>query len=270
MEHLQAGTINLFDAAVHDFLCLNAQSRVGTGSAIPPGIWDGSAKKIWLLTGRRDEERKIQRSLEKLESIGWISRFHNQGKRGDYPILIAKFVVSDLSGNDFNVNAGATKDWRHPTLEPSGHRGTDASLMRRRPGNDASLLLQDIEKMKSENKPLTLDQVLPANSFNAFWDAYPRKSAKQDAIKAWQKVKQEEVPAILAGIHSWTKTEQWAKDGGQYIPYPATFLNKRRWEDEISIFGAANQIGLRNPKLAGAVVPPPGKYANRKADAIVN
>ena len=28
------------------------------------------------------------------------------------------------------------------------------------------------------------------------------------------------------------QSQQWRKDGGQYIPMPATWLNGRRWEDE--------------------------------------
>jgi hypothetical protein len=25
---------------------------------------------------------------------------------------------------------------------------------------------------------------------------------------------------------------EWTKDGGQFIPHPATWLNQKRWEDE--------------------------------------
>ena len=28
-------------------------------------------------------------------------------------------------------------------------------------------------------------------------------------------------------------TEQWRKDGGQYIPHPNTWLRQERWEDEM-------------------------------------
>jgi hypothetical protein len=32
---------------------------------------------------------------------------------------------------------------------------------------------------------------------------------------------------------SWQRAQdQWTKDGGQYIPNPATWLNQKRWEDE--------------------------------------
>jgi hypothetical protein len=70
--------------------------------------------------------------------------------------------------------------------------------------------------------------------FDEFWSLYPRKEAKQAALKAWRKVKRDELPAILAGLKVATQTEQWQKDGGQFVPLPASWLNGRRWEDEVT------------------------------------
>jgi hypothetical protein len=37
--------------------------------------------------------------------------------------------------------------------------------------------------------------------------------------------------------------QQWQKDNGEYIPHASTWLNGRRWEDEISSASATqNQI----------------------------
>jgi hypothetical protein len=33
-------------------------------------------------------------------------------------------------------------------------------------------------------------------------------------------------------VKVWKNSQQWTKDGGQFIPMPATWLNGRRWEDE--------------------------------------
>ena len=70
--------------------------------------------------------------------------------------------------------------------------------------------------------------------FDAFWAAYPRKTAKGDARKAWQKLNPSDalVAAILSAL-DWQKNQpQWLKDDGQFIPYPATWLRGERWEDE--------------------------------------
>lgn len=72
--------------------------------------------------------------------------------------------------------------------------------------------------------------------FAAFWAAYPRKAGKATAEKAWGKLKatDELLNTILAAIEKQRACDQWTKDGGQYIPHPSTWLNQRRWEDEVS------------------------------------
>lgn len=72
--------------------------------------------------------------------------------------------------------------------------------------------------------------------FELFWKAYPRKIAKPNAIRSWKKLNPDEklTKAILTGVEKWKTTPQWKKDNGQFIPHPATFLNQRRWEDELS------------------------------------
>ena len=71
------------------------------------------------------------------------------------------------------------------------------------------------------------------DSFMEFYEAYPRKVAKQNAIKAWKALKPdaETVEKIIADIHLRLKTEWQGKDM-QYIPHPSSYLNQRRWEDE--------------------------------------
>ena len=35
----------------------------------------------------------------------------------------------------------------------------------------------------------------------------------------------------MAAIEVAKESADWKKEGGKYIPYPATWLNNRRWED---------------------------------------
>ena len=71
--------------------------------------------------------------------------------------------------------------------------------------------------------------------FEDFWNAYPKKKAKADSRKAWKKLKPsaELVKQIIEAVKLQLQPEDWQKDKGRYIPYPATYLNGRRWEDEI-------------------------------------
>ncbi len=70
--------------------------------------------------------------------------------------------------------------------------------------------------------------------FADFWARYPRKVGKQDATKAWKRLKPDAdlMQAINEGLDRAKGSEQWRRDSGQFIPHPATWLNGRRWEDE--------------------------------------
>lgn len=74
-------------------------------------------------------------------------------------------------------------------------------------------------------------------SFDAFWLAYPKKVAKQDAIKAWRKLNPDELllNRIMGGLAAAKKSHDWIKDSGQFIPHAATWLNGRRFEDVMII-----------------------------------
>jgi len=81
------------------------------------------------------------------------------------------------------------------------------------------------------------------SGFDLFWSAYPKKVGKKDAVKAWNKINPDEslVKAIIEGVERWKGTEQWNKDGGQFIPYPATFLRQERWNDEVQSIAPKQQ-----------------------------
>ena len=78
--------------------------------------------------------------------------------------------------------------------------------------------------------------------FESFWSAYPRKVGKGNARKAWDRLKPPDalVDRMLAAITSQAKSSQWRKDGGRFIPHPATWLNQSRWEDDPDNAGAGN------------------------------
>jgi hypothetical protein len=71
--------------------------------------------------------------------------------------------------------------------------------------------------------------------FESFWKCYPRKKSKGKAESTFFKVNPDEqmLATMLSAIERAKKSVDWTKDRGQYIPYPATWLNSRGWEDEI-------------------------------------
>jgi hypothetical protein len=84
----------------------------------------------------------------------------------------------------------------------------------------------------TEDQDLSLREE-EAPAFVAFWDAYPRKVGKPAALKAWGRIARADalLDAMLDAIRAQQRSAQWTKDGGEFIPHPATWLNQRRWED---------------------------------------
>ena len=88
--------------------------------------------------------------------------------------------------------------------------------------------------------------------FETFWNAYPRKEGKQKARTAFGKVTVP-VEELLEAIEAQKQSAQWSKDGGQFIPHAATWLNGCRWQDQMTevkttskggpIWGASGDLG---------------------------
>jgi len=103
---------------------------------------------------------------------------------------------------------------------------------------------EDIDQRREDilliEKADTADRKTPSRvsvvneSFETFWKAYPRKVGKPNALKAWKSKKlNESIDIILASLERWKASRDWTKDGGQFIPHPATWLNREGWNDEV-------------------------------------
>ncbi len=100
----------------------------------------------------------------------------------------------------------------------------------------------DIDKDKEKEKDMVEDglkeqkEKVPSDQqkFDQFWKLYPNKKAKAAALRRWKamKISNETFQAILEGLQKALGSQEWAKDGGAYIPHPATWLNGGCWEDE--------------------------------------
>ena len=107
-------------------------------------------------------------------------------------------------------------------------------------------LVDDAEEDIDKEEDIEIDKE-DICSFDEFWSAYPKKKAKEAARKAWVKLKPDETlgKEIIQAVTDSAKTKDWIKENGKYIPYPATYLNGKRWEDERN---DANGQNTGNPR----------------------
>lgn len=89
--------------------------------------------------------------------------------------------------------------------------------------------------------------------FKRFWDAYPKRVSKKDARIAWTQLNPtpELVDRIVEALTWQSQQPSWLKDGGQYVPYPASWLRAERWTDEPPVavrpraFGSAAALVMK-------------------------
>lgn len=92
----------------------------------------------------------------------------------------------------------------------------------------------------------------PDPGFDRFWEAYPKKVSKEDAVRAFNRIGVDDVllGRILSAIQKQKRTAQWQEDGGRFVPYPATWLNGHRWEDEVQAAPAGGAAQAQRPVVA--------------------
>lgn len=73
-----------------------------------------------------------------------------------------------------------------------------------------------------------------SDGFERFWAAYPRKKSKGDAERAWKVLRPDALlqDRIMAGVQRAVASADWQREEGKFVPYPASWLRARGWEDE--------------------------------------
>ena len=97
----------------------------------------------------------------------------------------------------------------------------------------------EVDALEVKNSGLTLERLQLEAWFAAFWQLYPRHVGKASALKAWKKAATSEAvkDAIMAAVadqkRHWERMLQKDKWNKVFIPHAATWLNQRRWDDEV-------------------------------------
>lgn len=88
-----------------------------------------------------------------------------------------------------------------------------------------------------------------ATLFPSFWEAYPKKRKKQEALKVWKaKALDSKADSIIADVNARRRRdERWLAG---FVPDPTTYLRGERWEDEMQDRGDTRTQEQRDADLA--------------------
>ena len=183
-----------------------------------PDNWEFSENGLEAIFPN-DGITSIRTGLKKLEQTGYLSRQRKHGGKGKFTGVI--WYLSDTPSLGFPKMDKPKLD--NPKL--------DNPRVENQPQSNT----------KQSNTKESITKEDSSCLFEAFWKAYPRKEKKQDAKKAFMKLKPSEdlFKTIMAGLENHKKSKQWMDK--QFIPHPTTWLNGKRWEDELEAAPAPQQ-----------------------------
>lgn len=114
-------------------------------------------------------------------------------------------------------------------------------------GNDVTNTAPDPDPLPQVQELTDLSSTETVGSFSDWYRAYPKKKNRGDAEKAWKAV--QVTPAIfrqmMAALSWQVQSHDWVKQDGQFIPYPASYLRAKGWEDERRV---ASTVVPRQPE----------------------
>lgn len=160
------------------------------------------------------------------------------GTRKNHQKLAWKQEEPEETINPFRKTSG----WRFLRLsgDSSGYPVKQAGYPVKPPTVESRVEKSTVEERRVERSPAVAGGVSPVPKkpapvyppdFDAFYAAYPKKRDKPDAFKAWNQTKPD--PEVLTpSLEKWKKCHDWVKESGKYVPYPASWLRSRGWEDE--------------------------------------
>ena len=161
---------------------------------------------------------QVRAALAELEAVGYLvkAQTHDEGGKFSGAVYVLQEEAPPLSENPTTVRR---------KNEPLSEKPSTGN-----PTTENPTLINNIYNKRTPRTPPEGDA-----AFDRFWSRYPRKQDKAKARRAWAKLAPDGALAerIMAALEVQRRSESWTREGGRYIPMPSTWLNGRRWEDEL-------------------------------------
>ena len=203
------------------------------------GVWINALCRMWdneprgTLSGTREEIARLclctKEDLEVFLEAVKRCKFADLTIRDGDLTLINRRMVRDEKARQGNANRQRRHYNNHKPnagLTPPSHDSSSSS--------------------SSSSSKKEKDTSLADARFGEFWNVYPKKVDKQEALESWRRIDPALFDSIIADAgHRWAS---YGKDDKQFIPGPAKYLRKRKWTDEVILRNGSNGA-------AGAAVP---------------
>jgi hypothetical protein len=169
--------------------------------------------------------RSVGRLSKELAALGLIEaqkRFRPDGAPTSMAYVLhldrqpQRPVVTMTTGHD---------DQRSPVTGPSDIEGVTT-------GHHVLCIDEQEDEQEEEQEVHTAIALIEGPSFDDFYNTYPRKMKRPDALKAWQAAVKRADPQLIVGAAAALAASPHLGQK-QFIPYPATWLRADGWDDPL-------------------------------------
>lgn len=221
-----------------------------------PDTWEYSVSG--LASRARVGRDVIRQCLRELEAAGYLIREQERSEDGKFSS--ATYMLREWAEDEDDCAPDPDEEPETSPLTENPSTAEDAaesvSPLTEKPTSDNPAPEKPTsEKPTSENRPQDINHLskpqskkLPPKApqgggakwkperFEAFWNYYRRVGrgeAKQKAVRAWDKLKpDDELIAVMGrALRAQCQQEDWLRGVG--VPYASSWLNGRRWEDDL-------------------------------------
>ena len=167
-------------------------------------------------------ERAVTGMIAKLKKLGYISQSSFDGRRR---VLHSNVKICLSAQNGCSGQSGS----KLPCTPEAGFQQNNPvnNISNNIENKDTPLPPREGEQKKDSGKAIM-------GRFEVFYKAYPKHKSRGDAEKAWKTLKPDDkkLAEIMDGLERAKCSPDWKKENGRFIPYPASWLRAKGWEDE--------------------------------------
>ena len=212
-------------------------------------------------------------SLKSLDTWKRRWQWHSKKRVTSFLKMLEKMEMIRLTNETvttrlFVVHYNEYQDYGNANVNTQGNAlGADGKRIGNGEETDGKRKGHTEEEVKPTNPPIIEDgnKVIlsrskpseASESFLKFWDSYPhsRRTGKPQCLKVWKtKGLDSMIETILTALENHKASNDWQKEGGQYIPGSAVWLNQERWEQKMDVV-TPQPIQSKSPPLVST----PGK-----------
>lgn len=208
-------------------------------------IWDETTKEVFLLNWPKRNWTKRTATLRALKKD--FDTLKSPALREKISAMLSAFCGGEDAIDDTEEQKGTNGNNEEQKGTNRNNEDMFAGIIDKREKKK-----ENREKEKEKEDAGTVFDA--AAAFEIFYKAYPNKKNVKTARTRWEKMKvtPELYREIMEGLERAKNSQEWGKDGGAYIPHPATWLNGEGWKNEYKPLRQA-----ATPKASAGNMPDP-------------